>query len=117
MGDPKFNNKMLNYFFDHNTDVKRWLYSKYLEAQLDYFDFFSYFLNQYGIAIGTVFNIQNNTYRSYINFAPNNMFNKSAGEISLIEGVTSDEANIVLAENLIALIESSNYDTWRGFIV
>jgi hypothetical protein len=117
MGHPKFNNKMLKYFFEHNSDVKRWLHSKYMEAQLDYFDFFSYFLNQYGIAVGIVVNIQDNTYRSYINFAPSNMFNNPAGETSLIEGVTSDEANIVLAEKLIALIENSNYDTWIGFIL
>lgn len=114
MGNPKFNSKMLKYFFDSNNDVKRFIHSRYIEAQLDYYDFFSTFLNQYGIAIGIVANIQDNTYGAYINYTQNNSLNISAGEINLVEGVSSDKANIVLAEKLISIFENTNYDDWTN---
>ncbi|CAI8772972.1 hypothetical protein [Chryseobacterium sp. IT-36CA2] len=114
MGNPKFNSKMLKYFFDSSNDVKRFIHSRYMEAQLDYYDFFSIFLNQYGIAIGIVANIQDNTYRAYINYAQENILNMPTGEINLIEGVSSDEANIVLAEKLINIFENTNYDDWTN---
>lgn len=61
MGNPKFNEIMSRYFFEHNTYVKSWVQSKYMEAQSDYFDFFSYFLNRYGMAIGVVLDINSST--------------------------------------------------------
>lgn len=114
MGNPKFNLEMLKYFFDINNDVKRFFHSKYMEAQLDYYDFFSTFLNQYGIAIGIVVNIQNNTHRAYINYAQDNILNMPMGEINLIEGVSSEEANIVLAEKLISIFENTTYNDWTS---
>lgn len=114
MGHPKFNLKMLKYFLNTDNDIKRFFHTKYIESQLDYYDFFSFFLNKYGIAIGIVANIQNNTYRAYINFAPHNILNELPREINVISGVSSEEANKVLAEKLINILEMSEYDNWIG---
>lgn len=112
MGNSKFNNKMLRYFLNLNSDVKRFIHSKYIEAELDYYDFFNLFLPKYGIAIGIIVDIQNNSYRSYINFAPNNILNESLGEINLAKSISQDEANIVLAARLISIFDNSTYEDW-----
>lgn len=116
MGNPKFNSKMLKYFLSNDNDVTRFFHTKYIESKSDYYDFFSYFLNKYGIAISIVANIQHstNTYRAYINFAPNNILNEQSGEVSLIEEVSSDVANEVLGEKLIKMLEMSTYDDWTN---
>lgn len=73
-------------------------------------------MNKYGIAVGIVANIQHSTnkYRAYINFAPKNILNEKSGEINLIEDVSSDEANEVLAEKIIEMLEMSTYNDWTN---
>lgn len=112
MSNPKFNSIMMNYFFNINTDVKRLIHSELIESGKDYYDFLDVFLHKYGLSFGVVVNIDNNTYRSYIFFTNENIFNKTEGEANIIEKVTSDEAHEALARKLIELFDSSNYEDW-----
>lgn len=112
MSNSKFNSMMRDYFSSLDTDVKRFIHSKFIGAGMDYFNFLDTFLYSYGIiSFNVVTNINNNKYNSYIKFSDENMFNET-GEITLSTNVSLDIAEERLANKLIALIHFTNYVDW-----
>lgn len=103
---------MRGYFSNLDTDVKRFIYSKFINSGMDYFNFMDTFLYSYGIiSFNVVVNIDNNKHSSYIKFSDENIFNET-GEITLAINVSDDTAEERLANKLVTLIHFSNYNDW-----
>ncbi|WP_223606947.1 hypothetical protein [Chryseobacterium sp. OSA05B] len=103
---------MRDYFSSLDTDVKRFIHSKFIGAGMDYFNFLDTFLHSYGIiSFNVVTNIDNNKYSSYIKFSNENIFDET-GKITLATNVSSNTAEERLANKVIALIHFTNYNDW-----
>lgn len=103
---------MRNYFSSLDTDVKRFIHSKFVNSGMDYFNFLDTFLYSYGIiSFNIVTNIDNNKFNSYIKFSDDNIF-AQINEINLATNVSLNTAEERLANKLIELIHFSTYDNW-----